>query len=780
MYNSLKTLFRNLYRNALYTWINIVGLAVSLTAAIFILLWVQDEWSYDRFYKQIDNMYLLVDHSIENGNESYIEYLPAPLARTVKAELPEVKAAAAVGYEWDLSYFDYEGKKFFGDFPDFMLVDTSFFSVFDMEFVEGSPQTAFPEPHAIILNEEVAKILFGDEPALGKALKTNTDKVFHVSAVVKKPRQNSILQFKTITSFEQSNRKERWGQWANRNFVVLNPDADIKVVGEKARDVYQKHSSYKADYPYILQPVSRYHLYAADGSETGIKNVRIFTFIAVALLVLACINYINLITARARRRAKEIGLKKVIGAHRLQLFWQMIGEAVLLFAVAAIITVALLYLFTPYYSVLTGKELSFSIFDRNVIQLLLASFVAIVVLAGIYPAIFLSSFKPIEVFRTTQTDRKTVFSFRRILIILQFACSAAFILATVVMTSQQRYMQTKELGYEKENIFSINIFSKDDITRHYETFKHKLMQQEGIAGVSGSEQNIMEVGNFSDFTWDGSPPDVQFSTATLGVDQNLFDMMNMKFVAGRGYSNTLADSASIFVNESFVKLMDVEDPVGVTIVVPGVGIKGKITGVVQNFHFFHMSKPVGAIVMYLPKSYWTVYVKAEAGKAREALASTEKVWKEFTPDYPFTYSFMDETFDHMYKNDIRTGYLFTAFAIVAIFISCLGLLGLATYTAETRTKEIGIRKTLGASVLSIVQMLSREFIVLTAIAVAVGIPLAYYFMNKMLQSYAYRISISWWMVLVAILVVLILVVITVSAQAVRAASADPVKAIKTE
>ncbi|MDR0661102.1 MAG: ABC transporter permease [Prevotellaceae bacterium] len=781
MYNSLKILLRNLYRNALYTWINVIGLAVSLTAAIFISLWVQDEYSYDRFYEQIDNMYVLVEHSIENGSDDYREYLPVPLARAVKSEVPEVTAATAVGYEWFLSYLDFEGNRLFGEFQDFMIADTTFFSVFDMEFVEGSPAAAFPEANSIILTDESAKILFGNETALGKLLKTNTDNVFRVSAVVKKAPRNSMLQFKAMVSFEQSNRKERWGQWTSRCLVVLNPNADINIVGKKIAEVHSAHNSgYKADYPYILQPLSKHHLYAADGSETGIKNVRIFIFTAISLLILACINYVNLVTARAKKRAKEVGLRKVMGANRPRLFWQMTVEAIALFFIAVIIAVMLLYLLTPYYRVLTAKELSFSLFDSGTLQIILISFLSVVIMAGIYPALFIASFKPVEAFKSNQSEYKSRFSFRRSLIVIQFTCSAMFILSTIVMTGQQRYMQTKNLGYEKENIFSIDILSNSNAMNHYEVIKQELTRQEGIAGVSGSEQNIMDVGNFAIFSWDGSPEDAYFSTATVGLDRNFFDMMNMEFISGHGFKGTPADSSYVFVNESLVRLMGVNDPLNTTISVPGAGINNKIVGVVRDFHFRHMSEPVGGIVMYLPRNYWTIYVKTQAGKVREAIAGTEKVWKQLVPDFPLTYKFMDETFDYLYQKDIRTGYLFNAFAIIAIFISCLGLFGLATYTAETRTKEIGIRKTLGANILSIVKMLSKEFIVLVGIAVVIGIPIALYFANKTLQSYAYRISVAWWMILLAILIVFVLVILTVSAQAVKAARANPVKAIKTE
>ena len=783
MYNNLKILIRNLYRNALYTWINIIGLAVSLTAAIFILLWVQDEWSYDKFYDRSDNIYMLYSHSIINNQETYGEIFPKPLAQAVRDELAEVEAATIMGYPWGFQYVEYEGSKYFNQESGFKIVDTCFFNVFDMPFIEGNAKQAFENSHSVVITRNFAHTIFGNESALGKQLKGSNGESYFVSAVVENPPQNTMIRFSCLIPFEGGGRETAWNISSFKLFVLLYPKANAEELAQKIMQVHKSHFSGLRDtYPHILQPITKSHLYAADGSETGMKNLRLFVIVAITLLIIASINYVNLVTARAGKRVREIALRKIVGASKLQLFIQMIGETVLMLIISFCIATILLYFLTPYYSLLTGKQLVFSMLNPTVLLLYSMCFLFVVVLAGVYPASLIASFNPLSIFRSKESGGRSHISFRSVLIVLQFTCSVVFILATIVMGRQHQFMQTKNLGYNREHIFTVEL-AGDNEEKLYETFKHELTQQSSIVGVAASTQNILEIGNYFNYTWNGLPEEPNLRIAFFGVDRDFFDLLDIQFVDGMGYSGTMADSLCIFVNEEAVKKMGIEnDPLSTTFIAGGGTISGRITGVVKDFHFKHMKEPIEPLVLYLPPTadLWTLYVKTAAGKAQEAIAAAERTSKKYEPEYPFVYKFMDETFDTIYREDTRTSNLFNAFAIVAIFISCLGLFGLATYTAETRTKEIGIRKTLGASVSNIVSMLSKEFVVLVGIAVAIGIPVAYYFMEKMLQTYAYRISITWWMVFTAILVVLALVVLTVSAQALRAARSNPVKAIKTE
>ena len=789
MHNNLKILIRNLYRNALYTWINIVGLAVSLTAAIFILIWVQDELGYDKSYSHINNIYrpflhLTADlNNMSDGMDHYLNHLPPPFVAAMNNEIAEVQAATFFTEDWELDDLDYQGQKYFNrDYEYFFMTDAFFFQVFDIEFIEGDAKHAFPDPHGIVITADYARLIFGEDSALGKVLKGNNGNDYHVTGVVKKMAQNSTFQFKALLSIEQSKYKDRWDYWGGETFVLLNPDADLRTVGDKMKQIQEKnYSHFKSKDPYILQPLAQSHLYAPDGSDTGMKSVRLFMLIAVVLLAIACINYVTLVTARVYSRMKEIGVRKIIGASRVKLLLQVMSETVLLFFIAIIIASILLYMLTPFYMEVSGKGLVFSIFNKAVLLSYLIAFVFVVVLAGVYPAILISSFKPLDVFRTKMSNQRIKFSFRQVLVVLQFACAGAFILIITVMDRQHHFVQTKSLGYNKENIFIVNFSNNRNALKSIDVVKHELAQQPGIAGVTAANANIINIGRISfDLSWSGDSGESSIVYTPIDADRNFFEVMGLKLKEGFGFNGTPADSLCIYINEKALEEMTVMNPIDMEVTYRRKG--KKIAGIISNFHFSDFKTSIRPFVMSLgkPAAMNYIYVKTASGKAGEAIVAAEELWKRYDSEYPFEYEFLDETFDKMYREDERSRSLFNAFAGIAIFVSCLGLFGLATYAAETRTKEIGIRKTLGANVSNIVTMLSKEFIVLVGIGLIIGFPIAYYFMEKMLQSYVYRISITWWMVLAAVLIVLILVIATVSAQALRAARANPVKAIKTE
>ena len=779
----LKFAIRNLRRNGLYSAINMAGLTISIAACILILLWALDEWNFDRFHKRADDIHLAVWHGMRNGMEEYFDFTVAPLARAAKETIPDVEASCAFGWNWEIGYLEYDNQKYPGSayMEDYVLADSSFFNVFEMEFVEGDVTQAFPDALSVVITDELAQLIFGNEHATGKMLKGSNGKDYHVSAVVRKPRQNSMLRFKAIFSFEQSLRNENWRQWAARCFLKLRPGADAEKVGALLTEVHQQNvSDLSTPFPYIIQPIAQHHLYAADGSATGIKNIRLFVLIAFALLSIACINYVNLITARLHKRRKEISIRKITGAKKPHLFMQMMGESILLILLSLVAVQLVLLLVMPYFCAVTGKQIVFNPLNVQFLLIYLFVFVLTTILAGLYPAIMLSSFKPWEIFSSKTKERKGLLSFRRLLVISQYACSSALIVATIVISSQQRFMSAKDMGYRRENIFTCSMPLNKPF-QSFEAFKHDLMQQPEIAGVTSSEANIMNVGTLSDMNWNGKPDDLIVRSATIGIDRDFMQTLGVQLVEGRGFTGTPADSLSYFLNETAVKQMGLTDPLNSTVSVSAGWLpEGRIVGVVKDFHFRHMTETIGPMLLYLPASYWTIYIKSTAGKAREAVAVSERIWKNYYPDYPFNYTFMDETFAVMYANDIRTVSLFNAFALIAILVSCLGLFGLVTFTAESKTKEIGIRKVLGASVSDIVLMLSKEFMILVGIAMLIAFPVAYYWLDRMLQNYAYRIEIGWQMFTLAGIITVALTLITVGWQAIKAATANPVKAIKSE
>ncbi len=773
----LSLAFRNLRRNALYSWINIIGLAVSLTVAILILLWVQDELGRDRFHEHADNIYLYYNHSRFDGQEVYGSYTEAPRGRTAKEKIAGVEEGCAIGKNYDMGYLEYSGNKFFGG--KYYIADTGIFRVFTATFTEGSPSHAFNDPYSIAITDKLATFFFGNEPALGKMLTASSGKPYTVSAVVKSMPKNSTLQFDAIFSFEQSRHKDNWNMSAFQTYLLLKPGVDPNSLGQQLMELRPDAKAEDGWLPAVLQPLREVGLYDGDGKPTGIKSVILLTTAAVVMLIIACINYVNLVTARAAKRRKEISLRKLLGARKYQLFLQMMSEAVLLFVIALGVATALIYLLIPFYNELVGKQLSFNLFNPQVLLIYLSTFVLVVALAGIYPSIMLSSFNPKDALHPASGGRTRVFSFRKILVILQFVCSAAFIFGTIVINRQLHYMREQSVGYMQDPVFTIDIFRNKNMRDHYQSLKADLLQQSCITGVSGSEQNIIDVGNFAGgIRWEGMPEGRQFTIANCGVDTDLLPMLNMQLVEGEGFSGTPADSSRYILNETAVKKMGMNNPIGKWFDM-GYG-KGIVAGVVRDFCFRHISEETPPIVMRLPDTYWTIYIKPARGKISEAIAVTEKMWRKHEPDYPFKYQFMDETFSKMHEAELRTGRLFNVFAIISILISCLGLFGLVTYTAETKTKEIGIRKVLGASVGGLVEMLSKEFLVLVGVAMVIAFPLAYYWLHSMLQDYAYRISISWWMFGLAALVTVMLTLLTVAGQALKAARANPVKSIKTE
>jgi ABC-type antimicrobial peptide transport system permease subunit len=500
-----------------------------------------------------------------------------------------------------------------------------------------------------------------------------------------------------------------------------------------------------------------------------------FLVIALVILIIACINYVSLVTARASRREREIGLKKIVGVKNHQLFIHLLSEAMVLFVFAIVIAIVLIVSFLPLYNQLSGKQLIVDWLNPNVWLIFVGSFLTITLIAGVYPALLLTKYKPLNFMRGGTSKKGTNTAFRKILVVIQFTCATIFIICTITLHIQMRYMRQKSLGYNKEQIFTVTSYNAG---KHFDAVKAELMQHSAIKGVTAASEHIMYVSSghaISD--WEGKTSQKEISVVQERIDTSFVSVMQIPLVAGKGF--TSGYKTEYIFNESAIKAMGMEDPIGkrVDVVMPGT-----IVGVVKDFHYSSLHEPIRPMVMYWDeqRSYYTIFVRTTAADASVAIAAVEKVWKKYNPDYTFGYSFLDDRFDRIYRTDQRIGSLFDVFTVVAILISCLGLFGLVTYTAETKTKEIGIRRTLGASIPNVIVMLSKEFLVLIAIAIVIAFPVAYYILDLLLQSYAYHIGISWWIFLLGALVVLALVMLTVSGQALRAARANPVKAIKTE
>lgn len=568
-----------------------------------------------------------------------------------------------------------------------------------------------------------------------------------------------------------------WGNYYTDTYLVIRPDASVATIANKLTKIHMSlHTGIKpTDGIFGLQPLSDIHLYNPDGTESGIQTVRIFSIVAALILLIACINYVNLSTARAMLRAKEVSVRKIIGAERKHLFLQFILETAFCFVIAMVLAFALIFLVLPFYNQLAGKKMHFDLFDKNVWRVVGLTMAGTLIASSIYPAILLSSFKPISALKGKVSGIGNA-TFRKVLVVCQFAFSIGLIIGTLVINRQLQFVRSEKLGYDREYVFSLQMHGMEE---HYEAIKAEMLGRAEIKGITSGNNSIVSSGsNTGDTDWDGKPADQSFLINPFEIDKDFIKLFNIQFVAGQNFAGTKSDSANFILNETAVKLAGIKNPIGKRFKLHDVN--GKIIGVVKDFHFASLKQTIApSIFAYRPTS-WQMYVKTTGKDAPAAIKAVEKYWRQYNANFPFEYSFLDDQYNDMYKSEQQTGTLFSIFSGIAIFISCLGLFGLATYTAQIKIKEIGIRKVLGASIIDITAMLSKNFLVLVLIAIAIASPITWYAMNKWLQGYAYRTEFQWWIIAASGLSALIIALATIGFQSVKAALANPVKSLRSE
>ena len=788
--NYFKIALRNLRKSKTYSFINITGLSAGLAVSILLLLWVNDELSYDRFNIHAANLYKLSPKFGNGSNPTIWETTPAPIALYAKKEVPEVENACRITENWAVSVFEYKGKKF-TEWHN-CTVDPSFFSMFTYPLIEGNPQQPFTDAHSVVLSETTAKKFFGDEDPMGKVLMADDKKIYQVTGVMKDMPDNSSIQFNMFFNFQQLEQEydttgyfktleSNWGQYNYDTYVLLKPGANPVAAGQKMGAIERRNFDIKfnKDLVYLLNPLTKIHLYTSDGKEQGMMIVRVFFIVAVIVLLIACINYVNLITARAMKRSKEISLRKIVGAGKTGLFLQFLSESLLIFLIALICATGLIYLVMPLYNDIAGKNIVFKPWAPDVLVVYGLTLLATLLLAGIYPAVTLSSFQPLEAMKGKLSGIGSKGNFRKVLVVVQFSFSIMLITSTITIGKQLKYIREKNLGYDKENVFS---FWMRNIDSHYEAAKAELLQQPGILGVTESGINIINSGTgTSDADWDGKRPDQQsFTIGQMPVERNFLEVMGIQLAEGKGFTGTPADSSNFILNETAIKVAGIQEPaVGKRFTFHH--IKGVIAGVVKDFHFQNMHTQIRPLLMQYDKKWrGKMYVRTTGKDAGKALAAVESLWKKYNRDYNFDYNFLDSEFNDLYKSDTHVGLLFNCFAVLTIFISCLGLFGLVTFTAESKVKEIGVRKVLGAGIPHIISLLSKEFLVLVLVAAAIAFPVACYGLNSFLQNYAYRTGISWWVFPSVGAATLVIAMLTVSFKCVQAALANPVKSLRAE
>lgn len=776
--NYLKVAFRNLRNNKFYSAVSIFGLAIGLTAGILILLWCKDEKSYSRSVRGSADIYRAVPlFNSGAGKGCYFPTVPPALAG-VSGQVPGIQKTGRVFRNGDEMIFKSDDRKF--SEKNSALIDAELFSILDIPFVAGSNATPFPNDESIVLTEPMAKKYFGNQEAIGKTLQRVDKKQSYVVTGVVRIPHNSQLNYDYFLPL--SSIKGIGSDWADYDFeeyLRLTPGTAAASVAAKLTQLQKANTTddLTKTLTYRLQPLAQVHLYNPDGSDGSIAMVRIFTVVAVVILLIASINYVNLTTAKAAQRAREIGVRKVIGAGKRQLFFQFIGESVIVFLLAMAVSIGLIKGLFPFYNRLTGKDLVFTLVDPAVLQVLGVTMAVTLIVSAIYPAILLSSFKPLQAIKGRSSIGSGNPLLRKLLVVGQFTFSVIFILSTIVIGRQLTYIRAKHLGLDKENVFRLDM---KKMYGNYAAVKSQLQREPSISGVTGIGQNILWVeSNTTMNDWAGKEPGRTELLSTIPIERDFLSVMHIPLVEGKGFSGTAADSGYFLLNETAIREMGLKDPVGKRFSLWD--RKGTIAGVVRDFHFKDMHEKIGPCVLFWrPEWISNLYVRTTGANSTDALAAVAKLWKTYNADYPFEYTFLDDAYNKMYATDQRTGVLFNVFAVIAIFISCLGLLGLVTYAAQLKTREIGIRKVLGASVFSVTRLLAKDFVGLVLLTIGIASPVGWYLMDRWLQDFAYRTAISWWIFPVAGAAALAIAVLTISFQAIKAALANPVKSLRTE
>ncbi|MBC7903761.1 MAG: ABC transporter permease [Gemmatimonadaceae bacterium] len=784
--NFFKIAWRNLLRSKGFSFINITGLAVGMATAILILLWIQNELTYDQFHQKKDRIYEAWNRAEFSGELNCWNTTPKILARTLENDLPEVEAATRV--DWSSDYLFSIGDKRITETGN--IVDSNFLQVFSFPLVKGQPSQVLKDMHSIVLTETFAATLFGSEDAMGKIIKIDNKENFQVTGILKDLPNNTRFRFKYLLPWSYKrfvgDDDQNWGNNSTRTYVLLKPNASLASVAPKMKVIKGRYEKEEVKWEMFLYPISKWRLYSSftNGKEDGggrIVFVKLFAVVAAFILLIACINFMNLSTARSEKRAKEVGIRKVVGAHKLSLVLQFIGESVLLSFFAGIIALIIVQLSLGGFNRLTDKQL-FINYASGGFWLGALGFVLLTgILAGSYPAFFLSSFKPVKVLKGTFKKSNALVTPRKVLVVLQFTFAIVLIICTVIVRQQINHAQNRQTGYNKINLVYHGFTG--DLEKNYLMVKSELLSNGIASHVTKTSAPITE--SWSDGwgqEWEGKDPNDKTDFYRYNADQGLGETAGLTFTQGRDFdlAKFPTDSTGMIINETALKIMKFKDPIGK--IVKDNGRDWHIVGVIKDFILTSPYEPTRPMLIAGAKAWFqTILIRLNSKRSMsENLKKAEQIFKKYNPEYPFQYKFVDEEYERKFEDEQRTGTLATLFAGLTIFISCLGLFGLAIYMAEARVKEIGVRKVLGASIGGIAALLSKDFLRLVFISFLIASPIAWWAMYKWLQDYTYRVDIKWWVFAASGLISIIIAVVTVSYQAIRAAIANPVQSLRAE
>ncbi len=804
--NYFKTAFRSLIKNKFYTSINVIGLAVGLATCLLIMLYVLDELSYDRYNVNADRIYR-VNNEIKFGDNYFdMAVAPALMGSTMVREIPQVQQYTRL--RWYGSFLVKKGNENIQE-GRVGFADSSLFDVFTLPMIDGDPKTALKESHSLVITETIAKKYFNSTDVVGKTMVINDTGNYKITGVIKDIPKQSHFNFDFFVPMIENNRSNE-DNWLSENwntYILLKQNADVKqveaqlnpmmdrYVGPELKSVINQNlDDFKKTSGYVrasLTPLTDIHLHSNKTGEMDSNGnaefVYIFSAIALLILLIACVNFMNLSTARSSNRAKEVGVRKVLGSLKKDLVEQFLTESLLMSVIALIFAVLITWLLLPYFNQLTEKDIQPATLFQPEMMISLVILVLIVgLLAGSYPAFFLSSFQPIDVLKGKLSGGFKRSWLRNALVVFQFAISIILIFGTVVIYNQLSYIHNKDVGFNRNQVITIN--HTDALRDQATTFRNELLQISGVqnATISGYLPVNYNRSNDAYFTSPALDAKTGMSMQSWTVDENYVSTLGIKMLQGRNFSSQFGtDSTGIIINEAAAKFLATKDLLNKKLY----SIKDMQTkeldefhviGVIKNFNFSSLRDVVTPLALFYGKDEGNISVRINSTDIPNVIVQIKNKWKSIAPSQPFDYSFMDEDFNKLYTTEQRTGQIFITFAVLAIVIACLGLFGLITFAAEQRIKEIGIRKVLGASVSNITGMLTKDFLKLVIISSAIAFPVAWWAMHIWLEAFAYRISISWWVFCIAGVLALLIALLTVSFQAVKAAIANPVKSLRTE
>lgn len=784
--NYFKIAIRNLHKNSVYSFINISGLSIGIASSILILLWVADEYSFDRFQKNYSSIYKVYQSQQWQQGIGTGVSMPYPLKEAIKDRSNAIKHVVMTN--WGEGNMLEVGEKRLNKLG--LSASEDFFKVFSYDMIKGDPNTALVDPTSIVLTESTANALFENQDPINQLIKIDNGQELKVTGVIKDLPTQTFLRLDYVLPFGYLESTQGWvrsskDNWNNNSFqmyVQLQDNATENEVNVSIQDIIKENNPKAPTAHLFLHPMSKWRLYSnfENGKNSGglIDYVQLFTAIAIFVLIIACINFMNLATARSERRAREVGIRKSVGSRRKELIFQFLGESVMITLISFLIAIVLVEILLPSYNLLVNKDISIDYTNPLIWLTALGLILVIGIFSGSYPAFYLSSFQPVKVLKGKIKLGKGVSTPRQILVTLQFGFSIFLIIGTVIIYQQVMHVKSRDMGYDRENL--MQIWTNNELESNFQTIRDELVRTGVVKGVCKSNSPITSIFSNNEIEWEGKLSEQRVAFSTIATEYDYTETMGINMLEGRDFSRAFNDSASVVINQAGVDLMAMENPIGRKIKMNGRELN--IIGVIPNIVMGSPYEPVEPMTLIFDRE-WSSTITVRLNKTSDLNASVETVqdvFKKFNPTYPLWYRFADSDFEKKFSDINLISRLAGIFASLAIVITCLGLLGLAAFMAEQRTKEIGIRKVMGASVASLVMLLSKDFSKLVILAFAVSAPIGWWFINDFLKRYTYRVDVAWWVLAGSGAVALGLAILIVSTQAMRAARANPSQSLRSE